>query len=122
MLKFDDSLSANPNRPLLHGLQQGPCAMGPVNDGDTLLSMEVWVFQEGRDRAAFASGSSRGDDGEFDSFTGRWMVRTGVHPGSDPFVAGVPALAMATAVVEHADGGRDVEQWTQAVGIHVDDD
>jgi hypothetical protein len=116
----------------------GVCAMGPVAPGDRLTWMRVWVWQQVSDRVAASSGTSGThlgshpvSDMEQIPFTDKigWMIQTELEPGSEQFVGGEPALANAMALVEHADGTRDVEQWSQAVTIgngsgqgHHDDD
>lgn len=75
--------------------------------------MHVWIFQQTEDGLAVASGDSRQPQDA--SFKGedRWMVRTGLDPGSHEFDESKPAVAMAMALV----GGNDVKHWSQAVFV-----
>jgi hypothetical protein len=106
--------------------QVGVCAMGPVSKGAELTWMRVWVWQEDGSKVAASAGTSgehlgghspeaseqlpfTADDG--------WMIQTKLEPGSEPFSRDKPALAMAMALVKHADGTRGIEHWSQAVSI-----
>lgn len=108
------------------GLRLGVCAMGPVAEGDELTWMRVWVWQQDGERVVAASGTSGEHLGahpvaesENLPFTAEkgWMIQTELEPGSEQFSGGKPALAMAMALVNHPDGTRDVEQWSQAVSV-----
>jgi hypothetical protein len=117
--KFDDTLPSPAGRGQVAGRPAGPCTMGPVGDGDTLTWMRVWVHQRAGGRVAAASGTSGEDartQAEHRPFRERWMIRTGLEPGSDQFL-GAPATALALALVTRADGSKDVEQWSQEVTI-----
>lgn len=116
---FDDTLHADPGRPA-EGFRLGPCAMGPVREGDTVTHMHVWLLQNGRNVAAATgtSGKHAKQPAERPPYRGRWMIRTELDPGSDAFDED-EATALALAVVTHPDGSRDVEQWTQQVRIHT---
>ena len=122
--RFDEVLPVLEDDP--GGARLGVCAMGPVADGDKLTWMRVWVWQQDGKRVAAASGTSgehlggrRRSSKEKLPFTGKkgWMIQTELEPGSQQFSAGKPALANAMALVEHADGTKSVEQWSQAVSI-----
>lgn len=119
--RFFDPLPADADRPRT-GFPQGPCAMGPIDSGAELTSMHVWVFQERDGQRAAATGRSgvhvlKGDDGP--PFRDRWMVRTELEPGSDPFSGEHEATAVALAFVTLPGGGTTVEHWTQTVSIRV---
>jgi hypothetical protein len=118
--KFDPELPARSNRSPVRGLRPGPCAMGPVGTGETLTSMHVWLFQITDDGMAVASGDLREDQPEKGSRKRRWRVRTGLDPSSVEFSTDKPAAAMAMALVEHKDGTKDVQHWSQAVTISSD--
>ena len=121
--RFDEVLPILEDEP--GGVRLGVCAMGPVADGDKLTWMRVWVWQHDGKRVAAASGTSGEHLGGAKSsneklpFTPKkgWMIQTELEPGSQQFSAGKPALAMAMAMVKHADGSKGVEQWSQAVAI-----
>jgi hypothetical protein len=121
--KFDEVLPILKDK--AGGARLGVCAMGPVADGDKLTWMRVWVWQQAGKRVAAASGTSgehlggRTSSKEKLPFTDKkgWMIQTELEPGSQQFSAGKPALAMAMAMVKHADGSKGVEQWSQAVAI-----
>lgn len=113
---------------LMHGDEQvGVCAMGPIGDGDTLLWIEVWVWQQDGDDVAASAGSA----GEqvpgahelaaenrppFAQPRERWMVQTKLEPESADFNPEKPALVQAMALVENG-GDRNIVQWGQAVGL-----
>jgi hypothetical protein len=115
--------------PILQGddsLALGVCAMGDVADGDELTAMQVWVWQVDGTKVAASSGQggvhlgghplAASETPPFKTQLG-WMVQTELEEGSEQFSEGKPALAMAMALVTHADGTKDVEQWDQAVMI-----
>jgi hypothetical protein len=121
--KFKDVL------PILHGdkaLRFGVCAMGDVADGDKITAMRIWVWQVDGNNVAASSGEggthlgghplAPNEKPPYRTKKG-WMVQTELEPGSKQFSEGKPALAMAMALVTHADGTKDVEQWDQAVMI-----
>jgi hypothetical protein len=115
--------------PILHGddtLRLGVCAMGPVADGDQLTAMRVWVWQQDGDMVSLSSGTSGHHLGghplapsEKTPFTAQkgWMIQNELAEGSPQFCEGKPALGMAIALVTHADGSKDLEQWGQAVMV-----
>ena len=103
----------------------GVCAMGPVDPGETINWMRVWVWQQVGDNLAVSAGTSGEHLGghaaspkEQLPFTSarEWMIQTELEPGSDPFINEQPALAMAMAIIER-DGDSDVETWSQAVMV-----
>jgi hypothetical protein len=108
------------------GLRLGVCAMGPVAEGDELTWMRVWVWQQDGGKISASSGTSGAHLGahplaasERLPFTAEegWMIQTELEPGAEQFSGGKPALAMAIALVNHPDGTKDVEQWSQAVSV-----
>jgi hypothetical protein len=115
--RFDEELPARSSRSPFRGMRPGPCAMGPVADGDTLTSMHVWLFQLTDTGMAIASGDVRERQPAAGSRKRRWRVRTGMDPESEEFSTDKPCAAMAMALVEHRDGTQDVKHWAQAVRI-----
>jgi hypothetical protein len=107
------------------GKQVGVCAMGPVGDGDTLLWIEVWIWQQHGDDLAASAGTS-GDEvpgahplapddrPPFAHPKKRWMVETKLEPVSAYFSDEKPAFVQAMALVENG-GERRIVQWGQAV-------
>jgi hypothetical protein len=110
MVKFDPSLDRS-RPPIPEEMRAGPCAMGPA-DGDDLTSMHVWVWQETDNGLAVASGDSRQPQPDELKQQDRWMVVTGLDPGSQEFNTEKPAVAMAMALVS---GGAEVKHWSQPV-------
>jgi hypothetical protein len=101
------------------------CAMGPVESGDEILSIRVWVHQEADGQAAASAGNGGKHLGghDFDPpseafpLTGdMWMVQTKLEKGSPQFIEHKPALATAMARVRRG-GNVEVEQWSQVVMI-----
>lgn len=118
MLKFDESLDRS-LPPIPEDMRPGPCAMGPA-DGDDLISMHVWIFQQTPAGTAVASGDSRQPQEAAFKAKGRWMVRTGLDPESPEFDTSRAAVAMAMALVNDA-GGKDVKHWFQEVSVTDED-
>lgn len=109
------------------GNQVGVCAMGPIGDGDTLIWMRVWVWQQdGEDVAASAGNAGDHVPGAhalaadqkppFAHPAERWMVQTKLEPQSADFNAEKPALVQAMALVENG-ADRTIVQWGQAVAL-----
>jgi hypothetical protein len=113
--------------------QVGVCAMGPIGDGDTLIWMRVWVWQQDGDDVAASAGNAgdhvpgahtlsgdqvppfvHGQDGQ--GKPKKWMVQTKLEPQSADFNLDKPALVQAMALVENA-GDRSIVQWGQAVAL-----
>jgi hypothetical protein len=100
------------------------CAMGPVEAGDEILSMRVWIHQEAEGQAAASAGNGGDHIGGHDpapseSFPLKgdmWMVQTKLEQGSPQFKNHKPALATAMARVKRG-GSVEVEQWSQVVMI-----
>jgi hypothetical protein len=118
-----------PVLPVLKGdadIRFGLCAMGPVEDGDEITWMRVWLWQQEGKKVAACFGTSGKHPGahplaptERLPFKGDkgWMIQTQLEPGSKQFSKGKPALAMAMAMVKHRDGSTGVEHWSQAVMV-----
>lgn len=111
------------------GKQVGVCAMGPVGEGDTLLWMEVWIWQQNADDLAASSGSAgdevpgahplaKEDRPPFAHPKKRWMVETQLEPVSAYFTDEKPALVQAMALVENG-GEHRIVQWGQAVTLFI---
>lgn len=118
MVKFDEMLRRS-LAPIPENMRPGPCAMGPA-DGEDLISMHVWIFQQQGTELAVASGDSRRPQDDALKRLDRWMVVTGLDPESGEFDIDKPAVAMAMALVSGA-GGRDVKHWSQAVRLSDQD-
>jgi hypothetical protein len=108
-------------------LELSVCAMGPLEEGDRLLAMRVWVWQVADGQVAASSGTGGVHLGGHqpvaseafplsgaDSDT--WMIQTQLEPHSPQFVPDKPALATGMALVERATG-IDIEHWSQAVMV-----
>jgi hypothetical protein len=105
------------------GLRAGPCGGGPIDDGFSIVSMQIWISQETRNGPALATGRSGEDPHkpeERPPYTKRWMLNTGLDVQSGTFQAG-PAEATAIAIFEDADGNREVQQWKDPVQLHADE-
>jgi hypothetical protein len=120
MLRFDPILAVrsrfSEQELAAAALRAGPCAMGPVPDGEAPTSLHVWVFQHVAGGLALASGDTRKDPIFETAPAPRWKVRTLLDPSSKEFEVGQPAVAMALAVLGN---GEDVLQWSQAVTIET---
>jgi hypothetical protein len=117
----------NPNLPL------SVCAMGPLDKGDEILAMRVWVWQVADGQVAASAGTAGVHLGghplapsEVFPLTGTdtsnmWMIQTQLEPHSPQFVNGKPALATGMALVRRA-SGVELEHWSQAVMIEPHED
>jgi hypothetical protein len=123
---FDEQLPLLPAGVTSSGSQLSVCAMGPVAPGDTVHSMRVWVYQQVGTQVAASSGNGGEhlgghpmSDRESLPFTDElgWMIQTELEGESAQFTKGKPALATAMAIVEHKDGSKDVEHWSQGILI-----
>jgi hypothetical protein len=109
-------------------LELSVCAMGPLEKGDEILAMRVWVWQEAGSKVAASAGTAgvhlgghpvaaseifplKGTD-----TSDMWMIQTQLEPHSPQFVNGRPALATGMALVRR-EGGVELEHWSQAVMI-----
>ena len=111
------------------------CAMGPLDEGDKILAMRVWVWQLADGQVAASAGTAGVHLGghplaQSEVFpllgTGikphhQWMVQTQLEPHSPQFVNHKPALATAMALIERG-GSVDLEHWSQAVMIEPHED
>ena len=100
-------------------LSHGPCAMGPVGDGEKLLMVHVMLLQTVGGRHSSATGRSGSlvrVGAATPPFAGRWEVNTRMDEGSDEFVVGKPAFASAMAVVRKG-GKKTVKRWSREVRI-----
>jgi hypothetical protein len=114
--------------------QVGVCAMGPIGDGDELIWMRAWVWQQDGANLAAAAGNAGdhvpgahplGPD-QLPPFKAptppvpgkepRWMVQTKLEKESADFIIEKPALVQAIALVENG-GDRTIVQWGQAVKL-----
>ena len=88
-----------------------PLAKGPIDPGDVIKWMAVWVYQ---DQAAAAGKSGYDQDIQND-----WAVDTFLVKGSDDFSTEECALAMALALIWR--GGNEEQRefywWMEAVKI-----
>lgn len=109
--------------------QVGVCAMGPIGDGDTLIWMRVWVWQQDGENVAASAGNagehvagahalSADQQPPFAQPRERWMVQTKLEPESVDFNIEKPALVQAMALVENG-GDRSIVQWGQAVALRA---
>jgi hypothetical protein len=107
--------------------QVGVCAMGPIGDGDKLIWMRAWVWQQDGDDLAAAAGNagehvpgahplSHEQKPPFEAPKPRWMVQTKLEPESADFKTEKPALVQAIALVENG-GSRSIVQWGQAIAL-----
>jgi hypothetical protein len=122
--KFDDSLPILTPRPA-DPSSLSVCAMGDVAEGDEIIAMRVWIWQEADGQVAASAGKGGDHLGGHDAvpeetppFRDRWMIQTQLEEGSPQFAPGKPALATAMALLRHGkDGPLDVEHWSTAVMI-----
>jgi hypothetical protein len=106
----------------------GPVAGGLVGKEDEVLSVYVWVIQngeamEGEDGwAAAADGESPEKDREREEWQkqtkarGWWEVGTEMMDYSDPFSTKIAAVCTAVALIKRPDG-LDAYWWTDAVNL-----
>ena len=110
------------------GLALSVCAMGPLDEGDEILAMRVWVWQVADGQVAASSGTAGvhlgahpREPSEFFPLMGTdtsdmWMIQTQLEPHSPQFVNHKPALATGMALVRRSTG-VELEHWSQAVMI-----
>jgi hypothetical protein len=104
---------------------RGPQAGGPVEPGERLRWVYVWIFQNGEDDdgtwAAAADGESPEEGpavGEWQAATAtdhQWTVETEMMHDSDAFRTDRAATATALALVDRKDGSTDAYWWTESV-------
>jgi hypothetical protein len=104
---------------------RGPDAGGPVEPGEGLRWVYVWIFQNGergnKTWRAAADGESP-EDGQakkdWQAATrknNKWSVQTEMIHDSNDFETDRAATATALALVDRRDGTSDVYWWTEAV-------
>jgi hypothetical protein len=124
--RFDEHL------PLLlddKGDQVGICLMGPIGNGETLVWMSGWAWQQDGDDVVAASTGDAGvpvkgaspldpNKGEppFGPGDEKWMIQTGFRDSSAPYDPKKPVLVQALALMEKGNETAIV-QWSQAVKI-----
>jgi hypothetical protein len=106
--------------------QVGVCAMGPVGDGDEIIWMRVWVWQQNGNKLAAAAGNAgegvgadrglRAKDNPPFKRPNQWMVQTKREPQSAAFNVNKPAHVQAMALIENGNERR-IEHWNQAVAL-----
>jgi hypothetical protein len=124
-----------------NGDQLGLCLMGPIGNGERLVWMSGWAWQQKADNVVAASTGDAGvqvqgahqlgpnDMPPFGPGGGpnaRWMIQTGFRDQPEDYDPEKPVLVQALALAER---GPDtfMVQWSQAVMIrhgyhHPDDD
>src|SRR4051812_37094755 len=90
------------------GLRAGPCGAGPVADGGTIHSMQIWLYQSRSDGTVAMSSGRSGEDARSPRETppyegvpvdrGEWMIRTGLDKNSGEFTIDDPVQAVALAI------------------------
>lgn len=125
--RFDEKLPLLVNN---NGEQVGICLMGPVGEGETLVWMSGWAWQQ--DEANVVAAST-GDAGVPVEGAGppeppipgppfgpghdkKWMVQTGFREGSAKYDPKKPVLVQALALMQKGNETAMV-QWSQAVKI-----
>jgi hypothetical protein len=91
-----------------------PLAKGPIDPGDIIKWIAVWIFQDWCEgRGAAATGRSEYDE----DFQNEWKVETFLVKGSDHFDTDEPALAMALALIWRAgdENRREFYWWVHPV-------
>jgi hypothetical protein len=110
-----------------NGDQVGLCLMGPIGQGETLVWMSGWAWQQNGDNVVAASTGDAGVQVQgahplgpnvppFGPPMQRWMVQTAFRDQSAPYNVEKPVLVEALALVQR---GPDtfIVQWSQAVMI-----
>jgi hypothetical protein len=107
----------------------GPEASGPVEPGEMLHWIYVWIVQNGKDDqgntwAAAADGESPEDTeatrGARDAWkeetkkNNMWKIKTDTPHATEPLKPGA-AIATAMALVDRIDGTTDVYLWSEGV-------
>lgn len=122
----------NEHLPLLlddKGEQVGICLMGPIGNGETLVWMSGWAWQQDGDNVVAASTGDAGrqvkgaqpldkkkDKPPFGPGDERWMIQTGFRKNSAPYDPRKPVLVQALALMEKG-AETAIVQWSQAVKI-----
>jgi hypothetical protein len=73
-----------------------PVATGPIDPGDVIKWIAVWIFQS-REKGPAAAATGR--SGYDEDIQDQWEVETFLVSGSDDFDTDKPALAMALALI-----------------------
>lgn len=114
-------------------LELSVCAMGPLDKGDEILAMRVWVWQVANGEVRASAGTAGVHLGGHPlapsevfplmgtDTSNMWMIQTQLEPHSPQFVNGKPALATGMALVRRA-SGVELEHWSQAVMIEPHED
>jgi hypothetical protein len=111
------------------GDQIGICLMGPIGNGETLVWMSGWAWQQDGENVVAASTGDAGVQVEgahkldpdkdlppFGPGDQQWMVQTGFRKPSAPYDARKPVLVQALALMQKGNETAIV-QWSQAVKI-----
>jgi hypothetical protein len=107
--------------------QVGLCVMGPIGDGDNIVWVRAWAWQQNEDELAASAGNAgehvpgahplkAGQMPPFAAPKKLWMVQTKLEPLSANFTTEKPAFVQAFALVENG-GSQDIIQWGQAVMV-----
>lgn len=95
-----------------NGGTPGPPAEGPIDSGDVITWIQVWIFQNPRrGRTAAAAGESGWDD----EFKRKWHVDTEMVQGSGTFEEGKPAQAMALALIKRGGRTKEFYWWSEPI-------
>jgi hypothetical protein len=124
--RFDEHL------PLLlddDGNQVGICLMGPIGQGETLVWMSGWAWQQDEDNVVAASTGDAGvpvkgahppvgikPDPPFGPGDEKWMIQTGFRKGSAQYDPKKPVLVQALALMKKGNETAII-QWSQAIKI-----
>jgi hypothetical protein len=109
--------------------QVGICLMGPIGNGETLVWMSGWAWQQDEDNVVAASTGDAGVpvkgahppeglklEPPFGPGDQKWMVQTGFRNPSAQYDPRKPVLVQALALMEKGNETAIV-QWSQAVRI-----
>ena len=109
--------------------QVGICLMGPIGNGETLVWMSGWAWQQDEDNVVAASTGDAGvpvqgtrpldphkDMPPFGPGDEQWMIQTGFRKQSAQYDPRKPVLVQALALMERGNETAIV-QWSQAVKI-----
>lgn len=123
--RFDEHLPLLVNN---NGDQVGICLMGPIGNGETLVWMSGWAWQQDGDNIAASTGDAGvpveganppegiKEDPPFGPGDGKWMIQTGFRQPSAPYNPRKPVLVQALALMQKGNETAIV-QWSQAVRI-----
>jgi hypothetical protein len=113
MVRFDDVLTVKPDGHVV--------ASGPVESSrEKIIELCAWVFQRGdRTDAAVTEMTHEDENGESHLFHGEgeltvmgdhWSMELG-RVGTEPMASGQDAFAVAVAMIEDKDNGRQEVVW-----------